>query len=179
MYFFLEDSHSLGSLGVEVRPLKAHFDAIDRQRLQYECGRDANQATMNIDGRIIAVDIGCLIFGSVIIREESLSHFLDQESRKKVVEDYKKTFGRAILQHWRGVESMDDITVKFSSEDIERARDYFRLSKRVCVYHRRNIETPLTFFTVSTFANNVPFWQHDLTCSFSKMLLFNHIISLR
>ena len=88
---------------------------------------------VNIGGYPVTFDLGCIIIGTMIISKENLRHFLDQESRKKVIEIYKNAFSRPILQHWRGVQSMDDITVKFSSDDIQRAEEYFSLGKLVGV----------------------------------------------
>ncbi len=118
----------LGSLRIELRPMKAHFDHYDRQTLR-RLDPDVRQVTVNIGGYPVTLDFGCLIIGSVIINEENFSHFLDQESRKKVVEVYKTALARSILQHWRGVKSMGDITVKFSLEDIQSTKEYFLLGK--------------------------------------------------
>ncbi len=92
---------------------------------------DAKLVEINIGGNPVTLDVGCIIIGSVIISEENLSHFLNQENRRKVVGLYKDAFARPVLQDWRGVNSMDDITVKFSSEDIQRAKEYFQLGKLV------------------------------------------------
>ena len=67
----------------------------------------------------------------MIISEENLNHFLNQKGRQQVAEAYKGALAGPLLQHWRGVESMDDITVKFSSEDIQRAKEYFGLGKPI------------------------------------------------
>ncbi len=110
--------------------MKVHVDDVDQDILRH-LDPDVKQVTVNIGGYPVTLDLGCIIIGSVIISEENFSHFLDQESRKKVVEVYKNTLARPLLQHWRGVESMDDITVKFSPEDIQRTKEYFQLGKFV------------------------------------------------
>ncbi len=143
--YFLEGRHMLGSLGIELRPIKVHMDNIYQHIVRQLASSppDAKLVEINIGGYPVTLDLGCIIIGSVIISEENLSHFLNQESRRKVVELYKNAFARPILQHWRGVNTMDDITVKFSAEDIQRAKEYFQLGKPFCVCPGRSTETYL------------------------------------
>ncbi len=75
----------LGSLGIELHPIKTHMDDISEQIVRQLASSppDAKLVEINIGGYPVTLDLGCIIIGSVIISDENLSHFFEPRNPEK------------------------------------------------------------------------------------------------